>query len=508
MAPSETTSGAAGPGRPADYDGRLMAEAARIHDAMAGHPADDSAAVAIARAADGDLEHKVIVRARSLDIAASLADALGTLRTGAAVAAGLAGVLAVSAGVATAHAALTVAAGTPVNFHWALLSLLGVETIALLVWLIVAVANPAGRGTFSLGTLVTAIGRRLARWIHRGPVHTAMVQATGAVMGRGAIARWTVGSLTHGLWLAFLAGALAMTLLTLSIKQVSFAWETTILSEASYVPITETIAALPRAVGFAAPTHDEIVAGRWTGESVPSTASSGAWAGLLVGGVVVYGVIPRAVLFVLCLLVRGRAVRRFRLDLALPAYARLRERLMPSTRDEGIIDGDAEGGSDDVEIVLGAIPILDYDGPVALVGLEIDMPGTGWPPIAPGIKWIDLGIVDSSTDRARVVDALATAAPGLLLIAVSLLTTPDRGVGGDLRALAQAATGPTAVLLSDGRRLRSRHDSSAVAQRIQDWRRLAAGAQVPPEQAIEFDLGQPTEVSRAALFRMLGIGSS
>ena len=491
--------------RASDHEGRLIAEALRYHEAVSSAPGDDSRAEAAARRAEGDLEHKIIVHARNRDAARSMDEALRHLRSAMRLAFGLGAFVAFVAGIATAHTALTAPPGTPINFHWALLGLLGVETVVLVLWIAFALASRGGTASPSLGGFVFAVGRWLARLLHRDAVQVAMVRAVAAVNAHGPIARWSFGTITHGLWLAFLTGALAMTLLSLSVKQVSFVWQTTILSEQSYLPVTEALAALPKMVGFSTPTADDIRASRWTGHGTPPGRVSRAWAELLVASLILYGLVPRLLLFALCWFKRSRAIRSFRLDLDLPEYQRLRERLMPPVRDKRIVDDDEDPAGEE-PAGLNASPVIDFDGPVALVGLEIEIPAEGWPPAAVDVDWRDLGSVDNRDDRERAVGALESSPPGLVLVAVSLLTSPDRGMGGFLARLRRAGTAPVAVLLTDGKRLAGRFRTGDAAQRIEDWRRLCAVAGIPPDRAIEFELLDPSASDHARLAGLLGAG--
>jgi len=486
----------------ADFEGRLIAEALRSYEAVQPHAIDDRRAVTLARACPGDLEQKIVVRARNLDIAAAMAEAVRHLRTTTRVSLALAGLLAVVAGGATAHTALQAPAATPVNFHWALVSLLGVESLALLLWIAISLARPKSASASSLGLALAALGRRITAWLHRGPVQAAVLQAAGGNLARGAIGRWSLGSVTHGLWLAFLAGALAMTLLLLSAKQVSFAWQTTILSERSYLPLTEGLAALPRLAGFPVPSRDEIRESRWDGVGPGPIEPSRAWSGLLVGCLLLYGLLPRGLLLLLCLAARSRAVGRFRLDLGLPEYQRLAAELVPPAHRDGVIDGDDAPG--------GALPDSDYrdepiafTGPVAVLALEIEPPAAGWPPLVSGIEWRDLGTVDSREDRDRACAAGTAAQPGLMLVAVSLLTTPDRGVGAFLKRLEQASNAPVALLLSDRRRLATRYSAGEADRRIRDWRALLIQSCARPGWAITYDLEAPEESDRARLVALL-----
>ncbi len=63
-----------------------------------------------------------------------------------------------------------------------------------------------------------------------------------------------------------------------------------------------------------------------------------AWAGWLVGVLLVYGLLPRLGLALLCLWRWRRGRATLRLDLNLPGYAQLRERLMPSGERLGVND--------------------------------------------------------------------------------------------------------------------------------------------------------------------------
>ena len=503
---------------PLDLDGRLIAEAARIYESRLEKGLDDGRATEIGRSTPGDLEHKIIARARNLPVAEAILSSLRQLRTVLRLT-GLASLLlAGSAGALTALTALDAPAGQAVNFHWALLSLLGLETLVLLLWAALALLQPRGPVGPSFGLLLSSLSRRLAQGLSGRPgrdgPQAAALQAAATLTGRGAAARWSLSAVSHGIWLAFLAGALAMTLVTLSVKQVAFVWQTTILSEESYLPLTEALSVLPQLAGLPVPSRTEIEASRWRGPGELPTAASRSWAGLLIGSLVLYGLVPRALLLLLCLLLWRRAIRRLRLDLDRPAYQRLRERLMPSVRHEGVVGrdrtppADPEDGLSEDEL---PVPTISFAGPVALIRLEIEAPPEGWPPgqghlAGKDPDWRDLGAIESRADRDRVLTDIDAPPPGLILVAVSLLTTPDRGVGAFLQRLRSAARAPVALLLSEGAHLKDRLGSSDAKQRLADWRSLTARAGIPPEQAIRFDLARQDAADLERLSKLLGTG--
>jgi len=485
-----------------DLDGRLIAEAVRHRESTTGGPITDHAAEALARQTSGDLERRIVVRAGALDVARPMAEALHALRMTLRGSIVVGAVVTAIAGAATALTALAASPGEPVNFHWALLGLLGVETLTLLIWLLLTMAGTNSDAPTSLGGFVIGTGRRLSGWLNRGAAHAAMVQTLASVMLQGGSMRWTVGAISHGLWLAFLGSAVAMVVIVLSVQHVTFAWQTTILSADSYVPLTQALAVLPRLAGFPTPTAAEIVASRWSGTAPTAIAASGAWAGLLVGSLVIYGLLPRLILLGLCLLARRRAIRRFRLDLGLPGYLRLRERLMPTTEHVPSPSHAADGDDSDTAIA-ATYPIITGDGPIVLVGMEIDTDEDHWPPGLVGQPCRDLGLVDSREDQKRVLSALADAGPGLVLIAVSLLTTPDRGVGAFLNTVKGAASAPMILLLTDAPRLGRRYGEAEARQRSADWRRLGSAAGIPQDWIIAFDLADPERAGHAHLAGLL-----
>jgi hypothetical protein len=492
---------------PIGLDQRLLAEAIRLHEDAQGRLINEPQADARARQIEGDLESRIIVRAQSLSIASSLMVAFHQLRNAFSLVIAIGLVMAAIAGATAAQVALGTQVNVPVNFFWVLGSILGVQTITLILWLIVITLKPGAIPTSSLGGIAFTVGRRIAQWLHKGPLHIAAFQAMGLVYARTAIGRWTLSAISHAFWLSFLTGCLALVILILSTKHYSFAWETTILSERTYIALTRTIAGLPEILGFMTPDARQIADSHWPQNTESFEESREAWSGLLIGSIIAYGILPRAILLLLCLLIRQRAAVRFRLDMTLPGYRRLQSRLMPTAKSIGVVDPDTAPEVARIEPSKAKEEALQANtqGPVAIMGLEIDPPGSSWPPLNE-VEWLDLGFVDSRTERHRALEQItsATVAPRLIVVVCSVAVTPDRGTRSFVSELQRVSHIPVVLALTEGQRLRERGDGERIKQRIEDWRRLAADAQVSAERVIEVDLDHLTEASSNKLAAIVG----
>ncbi|MFO1429367.1 MAG: DUF2868 domain-containing protein [Candidatus Competibacteraceae bacterium] len=492
---------------PIGFEHRLLAETVRLYEDSQGAPLTSPQADAAAVAADGDLEHRLIVRARSLPIAPDLWQALHHLHTAFQIALIIGLIMIFLGGATTAQVTLGSPTDGPVmNIFWVLGSLLGLHIIMLLVWLVLIFMKPKAIPTASLGNVIFQLGRKVTQWLYKGPLHVPALQAVGSIYTHTSIGRWTLSAISHGLWLSFLCGCLVLVIWILSIKQYTFAWETTILSDQSYVALTRAIASVPEALGFTTPDNQQIAASHWTGQGPPPAESREAWSGLLIGSIVGYGILPRLALLGLCLFLRRLACRKFRLDTTLPGYARLHPRLLPASQAIGVVD--AYQGLPEAHPtppVQRPVPALAY-GPTAIMGFEIEPPASPWPPALTGVDWLDLGFVDSRDDRRRVLEQVRSVPtpPRLIAIVCSVTSTPDRGVRNFLSEIAQTANAPLVILLTDGQRLRERGPLDEVEQRFNDWKQMAAGAAIAGDQVIDADLEHLTETSRTRLAALLG----
>ena len=423
-----------------------LTETVRLREEHAG-PLEDLEANRLARTVGGDLPTRIQQRALHLAERDGLAAALSRWLQGARLALVLLAVVAVISGAGLAFAALGNGLA-PVNVFWALGSLLGLNLILLISWALGLLF--AGEHSASLGRLWLWLSEKLARDAKAAQLAPALL----LLLQRQKLNRWAVGALVNSLWLLALLSALVILLTLLATRRYGFVWETTILGADTFVAVTQALGTLPALLGFNVPTVEMI---RASGDSALNIESARqAWAAWLVGVLLVYGLLPRLILALLCLWrwKRGRAA--LRLDLNLPGYAQLRERLMPSSERLGVNDVAPEH----LHLISGGASELQSDGAL-LVAIELDDQHP-WPPKLPAnVK--NAGILDSRESRHKLLEQLSRFPPARLAIACDPRRSPDRGSLALIAELARSAT-DTRVWL-----LQAPPGQALDAERLGDW---------------------------------------
>jgi hypothetical protein len=423
-----------------------LTETIRLREEHAG-PLDDLEANRLARAAGGDLPTRISRRALWLAERDGLTEALRHWLQGARLALLVLAVLAVVSGAGLAFAALG-DGQTPVNVFWALGSLLGLNLILLLSWALGPVF--AGEHGATLGRLWLWLSEKLARDAKAAQLAPALL----LLLQRRKLNRWALGVLVNGLWLLAMLSALVILLMLMATRRYGFVWETTLLGGDTFVAMTQALGALPALLGFNVPTVEMI---RASGDAALNIESARqAWATWLVGVLVVYGVVPRLLLALLCLWrwKSGRAM--LRLDLNLPGYAQLRERLMPTSERLGISDEAPEH----LHRVESGVSELQSDGAL-LVAIELD-DQRPWPPQLPE-NVSNAGILDSRESRNKLLEQLSRFPPARLAIACDPRRSPDRGSLALIAELARNASATRVWLLQ------APPGEALDAERLGDW---------------------------------------
>lgn len=200
--------------------------------------------------------------------------------------------------------------------------------------------------------------------------------------------------------------------------------------------------------------------------ALASEAARHAWAGWLVGVLLVYGVLPRALLGLLCLWRWKRGLAHLDLDLDDPCYSLLRERLMPASERLGVSVAapdwlpEPQGGQSSQEAA-GAV----------LVAVELD-DRRPWPPkLAEGVA--DAGILDDGQQRRRLLEQLTRYPPARLAIACDPRRSPDRGTLALLGELARCAASTRIWLLQ------APPGEALDSDRLGDWHAALERLQLP-----------------------------
>jgi hypothetical protein len=423
-----------------------LCEAIRLREDHAG-PLEDAEANRLARQADGDLARRIEARALFLAKRDGQMQAQRHWLQGARLALLALLILALVGGAGLALTALG-DGSRPVNVFWALGSLLGIHLLTLLGWLLGLAF--AGEHQAALGRLWLWLSEKLARDAAAAQLGPALV----LLLQRRRLNRWLLGALVHGLWLVALLAATLMLLLLLSTRRYGFVWETTLLGSDAFVALTHLLGALPALLGFPLPDVDTI---RASGESALAVeAARHAWAGWLFGVLLVFGLLPRTLLLLLCLWRWWHGSALLRLDLAQPAYRLLAERLQPPAERLGVLDAEPQT----LHQPQGGHSALATDGAL-LVAVELDGSRPWPPPLGKGVA--DAGVLDSREQRQHLLDQLTRFPPARLAIAVDPRRSPDRGTLALLGELSRTA-GATRVWL-----LPPPPGEALDSQRLGDW---------------------------------------
>ncbi|SDU10829.1 Protein of unknown function [Pseudomonas pohangensis] len=432
-----------------------LCEAIRLREAR-GERLEDRAAIRLARAGGGDLQQRILQRALSLAERDGQLIALQHYRHGAGLAMLLLALLALLTGAGLAFAALGDGV-RPVNVFWALGSLLGVNLIMLLIsGLSLLLGNDNG--------LLTRLWRWLSDLLARDARAAQLAPALLLLLQRQRLSRWAIGLVSNGLWLLTLLGALALLLLLMSTHRYGFVWETTLLGSNSFVGLIQALGALPALAGFSQPDAQMI---RASGDlALNDPLARQVWASWLLGVFIVFGVLPRLLLSLLCLWGWRHGLKSLALDLSLPAYQLLRSELLPDSERLGIVSAAPE-----LPAILPGGHTLEQSSGALLVAIELDGK-RAWPPALPaGIA--DAGNLDSREQRQHLLDQLSRFPPARLLIACDPRRSPDRGSLALIAELAQSAAATRVWLLP------AEPGEALDADRLSDWHQALGQLQLP-----------------------------
>lgn len=449
--------------------GLLIAEAVRaIEESGRELPATDQIEQAIATSELG-VEQRILQRARLLATDADVTAGLGRVRHiarrlsyGAVALFSLLGALAALQAFSQAS--------SQVNFYWLLFILLGVNLATLLAWAVgLWFSFRTGSGT-ALGKASSLIMKQLVNRLgHHRATDPLVAGAWLGVMLDGAIGRWTLSRLSHGLWSGYLIGGLAMILLLFATRQYNFVWETTLLNDTAFIHLTQLLAVLPDQLGFTTPSLEQIASSRLGASAGEMADARQSWASLLIASLLLYGILPRLLLLTLSTALQALALRSAPLQLSRPYYVRLRQRIMPVAAQLGVVDPDQEAphAQEPPRIPGDVQPI---PGDAYWVGIELG-PQEPWPFAEVGPRH-NLGNIDDRPTQHQALADVKALGNNPLVLAVSLQRSPDRGLRRIISQLVTAHPRSVWLVLVESS-ANTMGDAGERDARLCDWYALA-----------------------------------
>lgn len=363
-------------------------------------------------------------------------------------------------------ASQAVSESSTLNIYWLLAVLLGFNLISLLLWISGIALN--------LQNLSSGVVAQLASWLpyrykHDPTIASSASQAWWESCLTGKVGKWRISVLTHQLWLTYLTAGLVLLILLMLAKQYNFIWGTTLLPDSTLPKLTQILGSPLEAVGLKIPDNPQTVASR-IGADKQDVETRMAWATFLIGTLMVYGIFPRLLLLGLSWAMQKWSEYRFKLDLYLPYYIELRQRLMGRDVKAEVIDADPQAGIKPADI---ARPPDNVSIPAnaQAFGIELDST-TPWPEQV----MCRLNIIDHESHDSAIVLISKMKAPVLLGVAAHRL--PDRGVQRMIKELVDSSnTKPWLILLS-------KSSASVASAREFAWFRLAKACGIPAEHVI------------------------
>lgn len=332
-----------------------------------------------------------------------------------------------------------------INIFTALGCLLGLNLFMLVLWIIGMLFG--GQSMSQLGRFVVWLTNKLT-----GKKQVAqLMPAFFGLLHQRHLERWLLGRLTNGLWLLISVFALISLLSLLATQRYGFIWQTTILSDTHFVAIVQALGSLPKLLGFPIPPESLI---RRSGDlPVMTDAARQVWAAWLVGVLVVYGILPRLILFLGCTVCWHYGYKRLSLDLNKSTYHLLKPRLLPTSEPLGVKAPAPTVWSKRLPVVHNGV---QWGAMVVGVELEQSYP---WPPSI-SESTIDAGIIETREQRKEILEQLVNNPVAKLLIVCDPKRSVDRGTLTLISEMAYCAADARVWLLVD---------EKTDLKRLADW---------------------------------------
>lgn len=190
------------------------------------------------------------------------------------------------------------------------------EINALLSILIILTPNIVMMLLWFFGFLIQArrpIGiAHFWEWLisHIPGAHKQLVGSFLKLHDQGNLTRWWLGCITHRFWTFITLGVLGGLASALAFRGYEFVWESTWLTDETFIIIINTLGIIPSYLGFTVPENPVYILSSYANELKSSGVAEidnytnlenrRAWTFWLLGCIFVYGLVPRIFLWSLC----------------------------------------------------------------------------------------------------------------------------------------------------------------------------------------------------------------
>lgn len=361
-------------------------------------------------------------------------------------------------------------AGTQLNIFWVLGVLLGLSWISLLLWLLTLLLHRD-----QAGLVAPLFSKLLDRFLPERPGPTATQAASRIWFQKIFIAHpggMRLGWITHLIWSAYLLGGVVGLLLLFTTRQFDFVWESTLLDGASFVRITQSLTPPLAALGLPVPDATQILTSSIDTANTGTADTRRTWALFLLGCVLIYGLLPRLLIGLICLLAEGRLRTRESLDTSQAYYVKLQREFWPQGSRARVLDADDHPPDMQNKTSFSVTPL-----PQNCLWLGLELPQQFSLPEAVRAQEGFINILDERTlEQARIATQKKSAPVALL---IDSNKAADRGLQRIVTQLAESV-GPKNLWLV----LRSPNttDNKSTDNKWQSWLHTAARAGLTPEQ--------------------------
>lgn len=342
-----------------------------------------------------------------------------------------------------------------VNFFYVLISVLGINWIMLIVWVVWLILS---RGQSA---------RKHGAWFNplsfirsKDTLTQAAVDVYEDYLHQPNM-RWYWGKLSHQFWLATLTGLFAGITLMLTIRQYTFNWQSTLLDSHMLAKLVSWLNWLPNQLGFPAVDAQTVAHNQTIGQ----IADARQWALLLMLSLVLYGIIPRVFAWLICRL--RLSTQSPALPLELPYYQRLQRLWTPAQ----VVDADTV--RERISTQQRPNLVADAFAIAAVLESPEHAADQSWSNRALARDWYHWGNMDGRADLDKLLTEM-NQHPVALLIGVRAHTVPERGTLRLLEQLAQHAQGGLWVQL-----LPEKNAPTDLTARQQQWQTALDALNIP-----------------------------